>query len=82
LKQPLGRAALERILDLLPDEPAALVRRDKRFAELQLDAADYTTRAHVIDLLLAHPELMERPVVIRGTRAVIARPAERVLELL
>jgi arsenate reductase (glutaredoxin) len=35
----------------------------------------------VVDLLLAHPELMERPVVIRGGRAVIARPSERVLEL-
>ena len=33
-------------------------------------------------LLLAHPELMERPVVIRGGRAVIARPSEKVLELL
>jgi arsenate reductase len=34
-----------------------------------------------VDLLLEHPELMERPVVIRGERAVIARPSERVLEL-
>ena len=33
-------------------------------------------------LLLEHPELMERPVVIRGKRAVIARPSEKVLELL
>ena len=57
------------------------MRKDKRFAELQLAAADYVTRAQVINLLLAHPELMERPVVIRGTRAVIARPAGRVLDL-
>jgi arsenate reductase len=34
-----------------------------------------------VDLLLEHPELMERPVVIRGDRAVIARPSERVREL-
>lgn len=82
LKQPLDRAALERILDLLGGEPAALVRKDKRFAELGLDAAAHTTRAAVVELLLAHPELMERPVIIRGGRAVIARPSERVLELL
>ena len=57
------------------------MRKDKRFAELRLDAADHTTREQVIALLLAYPELMERPVIIRGRRAVIARPAERVLEL-
>ncbi len=81
LQQPLDRAALERILDLLPDEPAALVRKDKRFAALGLDAAAYTTRDQVVALLLEHPELMERPVVISGGRAVIARPSEKVLEL-
>jgi len=46
-----------------------------------LNASDYTTRDQVVDLLLRHPELMERPVVIRGDHAVIARPSERVLEL-
>jgi len=81
LQQPLDRAGLERVLELLPDGPAALVRKDKRFAALGLDAAAYVTRAQVVALLLEHPELMERPVVIRGDRAVIARPSEKVLEL-
>ena len=81
LHHPLDRATFERFLDLLGGPPADLVRQDKRFKELGLDPAHYTTRAQVVDLLLAHPELMERPVVIRGTRAVIARPSERVLEL-
>jgi len=58
------------------------VRKDKRFKELGLDEARYQTREQVIALLLAHPELMERPVVIRAGRAVIARPSERVLEIL
>lgn len=82
LRQPPDRATLEGILALLPDEPAALVRKDKRFAELGLDAAAYITRVAVVDLLLAHPDLMERPVVVRGRRALIARPSEKVLELL
>jgi len=43
---------------------------------------DYVRREQVVTLLLEHPELMERPVVVRGQRAVIARPAERVEELL
>jgi arsenate reductase len=60
----------------------ALVRNDQRFKDLGLQRADYETREAVIDVLLEHPELMERPVVFRGDRAVIARPSEKVLELL
>ena len=82
LKVNPSQADLERIVDAISDEPAALVRKDKRFKELELDAADYTTRDEVIALLLEHPELMERPVVFVGEQAVIARPSERVLELL
>jgi len=40
------------------------------------------TRAQVIDVLSKHPEVMERPVVFVGDRAVIARPSEKVLDLL
>ena len=82
LKTPPDRATLERFLALLGGPPGDLVRKDKRFKELGLDESAYTTRAQVIELLLAHPELMERPVVIRGGRAVIARPSERVAEIL
>jgi arsenate reductase len=82
LKTNPSRADLERIVDAVPDPPAALVRKDKRFGELGLDAGDYQTREQVVALLLEHPELMERPVVFRGERAVIARPSEKVLELL
>src|SRR5215218_8887293 len=81
LKTPLDRATLEHFLDLLPGPPSELVRKDKRFKELGLDEADYVSRAQVLDLLLKHPELMERPVVIHDGRAIIARPSDRVLEL-
>jgi arsenate reductase len=81
LKAPPDRATLERIVDSIPNPPAELVRKDKKFKELGLSAADYTTRDAVVELLLAHPELMERPVVFRGDRAVIARPSELVLDL-
>ena len=82
LKSPLGREDFERFLDLLPDEPAELVRKDKKFKELGLNADDYVTREAVVNVLLQHPELMQRPVIIRDQKAVIARPSERVLELL
>jgi arsenate reductase len=82
LQAPPDRATLARMLELLAGPPADLVRKDKRFRELGLDPAAYVTREQVVALLLAHPELMERPVVICGGRAVIARPSEKVLELI
>ena len=82
LQSPPDRATLERILDAIPDAPGALVRHDKRFNELGLDATAYTSRDAVVGLLLEHPELLERPVVFVGERAIIARPSEKVLELL
>jgi arsenate reductase len=82
LDTPPDRTTLERILDAIPDEPAALVRSDdKKFKELGLRAADYTTREAVIALLLEQPALMQRPVVFVGERAVIGRPPENVLDL-
>ena len=82
LEQRLSRDEFERILESLPDARAELVRKDKRFQELGLDAGDYEQAEAVIDLLSRHPELMQRPVVIRGDRAVIARPSDKVEELL
>lgn len=78
----MARADLETILERLSNIPADLVRKDKRFTELGLHEVDYQTRDQVIDVLLAHPELMQRPIIVRGDRAIIARPAEKVLELL
>ena len=57
------------------------MRKDKRFEELKLKPEDYTTKEAVIGLLLKHPELMQRPIIIRGGRAVIARPAEKLAAL-
>lgn len=81
LKNPPTRAALENIAAMLEGPIADLVRKDKRFSELGLKAGDYAERGAALDLLERHPELMQRPIVIRGGRAIIARPAEKLLEL-
>ena len=73
---------MERFLELLPNEPTDLVREDNNFKELGLNIGDYQSASAVVDLLMEHPKLMQRPVVVRGDRAVIARPSELVEELL
>ena len=81
LDEPPSRAELERVLALLgTDDPTVLVRTgEPEYAELDLDQAD---RDGLLDALAANPRLIERPVAIRGDRAVVGRPPERVLELL
>ncbi len=78
LKTPPSRADLQEIVDKLEDPVADLVRKDGFFKELGLDAADYTTPDAVIELLTQHPRLMQRPVLVRGERAIIGRPKDRV----
>lgn len=82
LKTPLHRATLERIVAMLDTPPAELVRKDRRFEELGLKPADYLSAEAVVALLLKHPELMQRPVIVKGAKALIARPPERLLPLL
>ena len=82
LKDPLSREQLEGFLEMLPGPAEDLVRKDKKFKELGLDAADYTHAASVVELLLREPGLMQRPIVVQAGRALIARPSDKVLELL
>ncbi|MYE25441.1 MAG: hypothetical protein F4Y01_16125 [Gammaproteobacteria bacterium] len=73
---------MARLIDLVGEPPAKFVRNDRNFKALGLDAADYTTRDAVVGLLQEHPKLMQRPIIVRGEKAVIARPSEKVEELL
>ncbi len=83
LKQPPDRATLRRIASRLEDPVEDLVRKDARFKKLGLNPDDYVGNADaVIDVLEAHPALLQRPVLVRGKRAIIGRPRERVTKFL
>lgn len=82
LKTPLDRAQLLDLIAKLEDPPADLVRKDAFFAEQGLSADDFTTAEQVTDLLVEHPRLMQRPVLVRGDRAIIGRPKDRVAAFL
>ncbi len=73
---------MREVIGMIDDPPAELVRKDKNFRDLGLDAGDYTTVDAVVALLREHPRLMQRPVVVRGKRAVIARPSGKAEALL
>lgn len=66
------------LLDQLEDPPTALVRRDAKFKGYGLTDADVQTAEQVADTLAEHPELLQRPVLVKGGRAIIGRPKDRV----
>jgi arsenate reductase len=82
LDESPSREDLEQVMKLLGiDDPRAMMRTGEAvYKELGLAAA--TSRDQLLDAMVANPILIERPIVIRGDRAVIARPPERLLELL
>jgi arsenate reductase len=83
LKTPPDRATLEAIARLYPGRMTDLVRTvDAAFTELDIDPATLTDADSVVELLLSHPEVMQRPILVRGDSVVIARPPELVAQLL
>jgi arsenate reductase len=79
---PIPREKLEELLGKMGLPARALLRtREPRYAALHLGERELTDR-EIIDLLVEHPDLLQRPIVERGERAILARPAERVREIL
>jgi arsenate reductase len=83
LRAPPSRDTLESIIAKLDEPVASLVRTtDRRFVELGLDPTAYGSPGAVIELLLAHPQLMQRPIIVMGDRAMIARTEDRLAEII
>jgi len=82
LDNPPTRGELQTILKRLGRKPIELVRKgEAEFAELGLDAADIT-EDQLLDAMVNHPRLIERPIVLAGDKAAIGRPPEAVLQIL
>lgn len=82
LRNPLTEAELRALIGKLEDPVTDLVRRDPYFKDQGLTDADVATEDQVVAVLLAHPRLLQRPVLVKGDRAIIGRPKDRVAAFL
>ena len=82
LKTPPDAATLRSIIAKLEDPITDLVRRDSMWKKLGLTDADAATSDQVVDLLVRHKQLLQRPVLVTETKAIIGRPKDRIYELL
>ena len=82
LKTPPNHAELAQLLTLLGLEPQQLMRtKEPEYRELGLDNPALS-RAVLIDAMVRHPRLIERPIVVNGSRATVGRPPENILKIL
>ena len=83
MKEPPDRAALEKIVAGLEDPVEDLVRKDSKFKKLELNPDDFVDNPKaVIDILVKHKQLLQRPVLVKGRKAIIGRPKARIVEFL
>lgn len=80
--EPLTKKKLTELVRKLNVKPRELLRKSEPiYKELGLAAGEFSD-AELIALMVEHPDLLQRPIVERGDRAVLGRPTENVKALL
>lgn len=82
IQSPPDANTLREIIAKLEDPPTALVRRDSKFKKLELGETDVATDDQVVDILVKHKQLLQRPLIVTEDAAIIGRPKDRVRALL
>ncbi|MDX1464930.1 MAG: arsenate reductase (glutaredoxin) [Halomonas sp.] len=80
LDAPLKAAELEALIQRLDGSVASLVRRNE--TEWKQRGADAEDPRQVVDAIVAHPRILQRPIADDGHRAIIGRPPEAIRALL
>ncbi len=80
LKEGLKKSEIEELLGMLGSEVSDLIRVKED--EYKQNPFDITKKGELIKALVSTPKLLERPIVIKGKKAIIARPPEKIHELI
>jgi arsenate reductase (glutaredoxin) len=79
---PIPKAKLKELLRKMRMSPRDLLRaKEPIYKTLKIADRDLTDD-EIVDLMVSHPDLIQRPIVEKGSRAILARPAERLKEIL
>ena len=83
IKEPPGREELKTILSGLEDPVEDLVRKDSKFKKLELNPEDFVDNPEaVIEILIKHKQLLQRPLLVKDGKAIIGRPKQRIYDFL
>jgi len=83
IKTPPGEKELKEIISGLEDPVEDLVRKDSKFKKLELNPEDFVNNPKaVIEILIKHKQLLQRPILVKGKKAIIGRPKDRIYQFL
>tara|TARA_B100000902_G_scaffold21436_2_gene25757 strand:+ start:826 stop:1092 length:267 start_codon:yes stop_codon:yes gene_type:complete len=83
IKEPPDKDTLEKIVSGLEDPVEDLVRKDSKFKKLELDPDDFVNNPQsVVEILVKHKQLLQRPVIVNGDKAIIGRPKDRIADFI
>ena len=75
------KTQLKTLLSKLKMQPSELLRKnEKAYKELDFKNKNYT-EPQILTMLIKNPDLVQRPIIEKGKKAILARPPERISEL-
>ena len=82
LKTPPSKSELKRVLTMLNMKPRDILRtKEAEYKQYGLDDT-LLSDDQIISIMLKHPKLIERPIVVTENRAALGRPPENILEVI
>jgi len=79
--EPFSKPQLQSLLKKMNMKPSEILRKkEKIYKDLKFAEKNYTEE-QVLDLMIKYPDLVQRPIVERGNKAMLARPPEKINEL-
>ena len=80
--KPFTKTKLQNLLKKMKMKPSELVRKnEKAYKDLDMKNKKYT-EAQVLELMIKNPDLVQRPIIEKGEKAILARPPEKLKEVL
>ncbi len=77
--EPFTKEKLESLLKKMKMKPSELLRKNEK-AYKQMDIENYD-EGQILDLMLLNSDLIQRPIIEKGNKAILARPPEKIKEL-
>lgn len=80
--EPFSKAKLQSLLKKMKMKPSEVLRKNEKvYKNLKFKEKNYS-EVQILDLMIKHPDLVQRPIIEKGSKAILARPPERIKEII